>query len=227
MKGFFNNIFNLESPTMVKASRVGNLIILNILWLVCCLPIVTIGPSTIAMNYVIFQYHTGRSDEVLRPFFKSFRRDFWQGLLFGIPVTILFGLMIFNGLYIYSIEGISHLWISFVILVLILGALMTYGFPLLARYNLSLGNVINNSIVFFIQNPKLSFSAMLLHFLPAILILFFPDIFIKISFLYILCGGSLVAYVNDRSLLQIFEEKQNEADAAAEEASQSDIAPVE
>ena len=217
MKRFFDNFFNLESPTMVKASKVGNLIVLNILWLVCCLPIVTIGPSTVAMNYVIFQYHTERSDEVFRPFFKSFRRDFWQGVLLGVPVTILFGLMIFNGLYIYSIDGISHLWIPFVIMVLILGALMTYGFPLIARYNLTMGNLINNSIVFFIQNLKISVSAMLLHYLPAILILFVPDVFVKISFLYILIGGSTIAYVNDRALLRIFEEKQNEADAAESE----------
>lgn len=216
MKGIFSNILNPESPFMSKASWLGNLILLNLVWLLCCLPIITIGPATIAMNYVIFQHHTGRSDVVFRPFFKSFRRDFRQGLMLGIPLTVLFGLMIFNGLYIAaaSADGISHLWISFVVLVLFIGALITYGFPLLARYDLSLGNVINNALVFFLQNPKLSFSAMLMHFLPVVLILFLPDIFIKVSFLYILFGGSGVAYVNNRALLKIFDAKQEEADAA-------------
>ena len=219
MKGIFSNILNLESPFMVKASWFGNLIVLNLLWLLCCLPVITIGPATIAMNYVIFQHHIGRSDVVVRPFFKSFRRDFKQGLMLGIPLTVLFGLMIFNGLYIAaaSAEGISHLWISFVLLVLFVGAMITYGFPLLARYDLSLGNVINNSLVFFLQNLKLSFSAMLMHFLPVVLIMFLPDIFVKVSFLYVLLGGSGVAYVNNRALLKIFDRKQEEADAAAAE----------
>ena len=224
MKGFFDNILNLESPTMIKASRLGNLIVLNLLWLLCCLPIVTIGPATIAMNYVIFQYHTERSDVVLRPFFKSFRRDFRQGLMLGIPLTLLFCLMVFNGVYITaaSAERISPLWISFALLVLFLGALITYGFPLLARYDLTMSAVINNSLVFFLRNPKLSFSAMLLHYLPVVLILFLPDIFIKVSFLYVLLGGSAVAYVNNRALLKIFDASQAEADAAAEEAAREE-----
>ena len=50
-----------------------------------------------------------------------------------------------------------------------------------------------------------------------VLIMFLPDIFVKVSFLYVLLGGSGVAYVNNRALLKIFDRKQEEADAAAAE----------
>lgn len=212
MKGFFNSIFNLESPVMLKASRIASLIWLNLLWLLCCLPIVTIGPATVALNYVIFQYHTGRSDLVLQPFFKSFRRDFKQGLLLGLPVTVLFAVLAFNALYIYGShpEGFHPLWIPFIIMFLILGALITYGFPLIARYSLSFRDIFNNCLVFFIQNPLLSLRSLLLHMLPLLLWLFWPEVFWNTSFFWILLGGSLTAYLNDKALLRIFESEHEE-----------------
>lgn len=212
MKQFFNSIFNLESPVMLKASRIASLVQLNLLWLLCCLPVITIGPATTAMNYVIFQYHTGRTDLVVQPFFKSFRRDFRQSLLLGLPVTLIAALLAFNALYIYGShpEGFHPLWIPFIIMTLIVGALITYGFPLIARYTLRFRDIFNNSLIFFIQNPLLSLRALLLHLLPLLLWLFMPTFFWNISFFWILLGGSLTAYLNDKVLLRIFEDQHDE-----------------
>ena len=42
-------LFNLESPLMRALARIGDLIILNFVWIICCIPIVTIGAATTAM----------------------------------------------------------------------------------------------------------------------------------------------------------------------------------
>lgn len=215
MKRFFDAIFNFDSPFMLRASRVASLCILNILWIVCCLPIVTIGPATVAMNYVIFQYHNQLSDEVVRPFFRAFRRDFWQSMLLGIPVSIVCALLFFNGLYIYGNypDQFHPLWIPFVLMLLIAGAVITFGFPLLARYSLTLRQVVNNSLIFFVQNLPGSLVMMLVHFLPVVVWILVPGFFPNFAFGWVLIGGALVAYINDKKLLTIFERQEKETES--------------
>lgn len=217
MRKFFDAIFNFDSPFMLRAYRVAALILLNILWLVCCLPLVTIGPATVAMNHVIFLYHTHASDELFRPFFRAFRRDFFQSILLGIPVTVVSGLLFFNGLYIYGNypDQFHPLWIPFALMLLITGAVITYGFPMLARYSLTLRQVVNNSLIFFVRNLPGSLAAMSMHLLPVLVWLFLPNQLANFGFFWVLIGGSLVAYINDRKLLAIFEKQQADSQAEA------------
>lgn len=207
---FFDSLFRFDSPFMLKASRVASLIILNLLWLVCCIPVVTIGPATVAMHHVLFQYHTGRSDQVFKPFFHAFRRDFLQGAALGIPVTIVCVLLGFNGLYIYGNhpDGFHPLWIPFVLMLLITAAMIIYGFPLLARYRLTLGQVIRNALIFFLRNPKFSFFAMLLYFLPVLLFVFVPNLFANLLFFWVLLGASTAATLCDKRLLKLFAQEE-------------------
>lgn len=212
MNRFFDSIFNFDSSFMLKASRVASLIILNLLWLVCCIPVITIGPATVAMHHVLFQYHTGRSDQVFKPFFHAFFRDFGQGVLLGIPVTIVCVLLVFNGLYIYgNYPGTFHpLWIPFVLMLAITAAMIIYGFPLMARYQLKLGQVVSNALAFFLRNPKLSFFSTLLYFLPVLVFLFLPGFLSNFLFLWVLLGGSTAATLCDKRLLKLFEQEEED-----------------
>lgn len=64
---------------------VWDLIVLNLLFLVCCIPVVTIGPAITALHYVTTKM-AGEKDgtPVVGNFFKSFRANFRQGVLMGI-----------------------------------------------------------------------------------------------------------------------------------------------
>ena len=56
----------------------GNMIALNILWLVTSLPIVTIGASTTAMYYTALKLHKDKDVTVWKAFFHSFKQNFMQ-----------------------------------------------------------------------------------------------------------------------------------------------------
>lgn len=45
-------MFQIDGPVVSFFSFLCDMIILNILWIICCIPIVTIGPATIAAHYV-------------------------------------------------------------------------------------------------------------------------------------------------------------------------------
>ena len=64
-------LFNPDSRIMIFLSRVADLVILNILWLVCCIPVVTIGASTTAMYHVIRHWQKDTVSDHVRAFIRS------------------------------------------------------------------------------------------------------------------------------------------------------------
>ncbi len=74
---------NLFSEVMTK---IFDILLLNILWLVCCVPIFTFGASTTALYYVMMKLVRDEENGIVRGFFKAFRENFRQSL----PITGLF-----------------------------------------------------------------------------------------------------------------------------------------
>ena len=62
----------------------GDMMVLNILWLVCSLPVVTVGPATSALCAVSLKLARGEPVSTLRTFFTAFRRGIGQSVLLGL-----------------------------------------------------------------------------------------------------------------------------------------------
>ena len=63
------------------------LVTLNLLYLLCCLPVVTIGPATAALSRLTITMVRDRNVYPVRDFLEAFRSNWKQGLLFGLPAT--------------------------------------------------------------------------------------------------------------------------------------------
>lgn len=61
---------------------------MNLIWLVCCIPIVTIGPSTTAMYCVARDIAKGEWPGIFKTFFKAFKENFKQSLLVFLVLLI-------------------------------------------------------------------------------------------------------------------------------------------
>ena len=75
------SIFNLDSPIMSFLSRVGDLVWLNLLTLLCCIPVVTAGAAFTALHYVSIKMVRNEEGYLTRNYFKSFRQNFIQATL--------------------------------------------------------------------------------------------------------------------------------------------------
>ena len=72
----------------------GQLIALNLLWIVCSLPVITAGASTTALYYCTLKLHKDGDIRVFHDFFKSFKQNFKQSTLIWIlmaAVAVLYG----------------------------------------------------------------------------------------------------------------------------------------
>lgn len=198
------SIFNWDSPLIQKLALLTNLVALNILWLLCCIPVFTAGAATTALYYTVFKYLAGESDEVFHPFFRSFGGNFKQATLLWLPLLMLLVLLVFDGLFLIINGGNAVLWIAFIASTWVFLVLHTYLFPLLARFEMKSKALFSTAISLFVLHLPASLLMAAMNLLPVVLMLFAPADFLRWSILWIGLWFSLVAYLNGKLLLKIW-----------------------
>ncbi len=130
------NFFNMDNPFWEGMGRIFDIFVLNCLWLLCCVPIFTIGPATTALFYALIEMLRGEGGYVSHDFFRSFRLNFKQGIILGLPLTFI-GAFLAVDIYMCRRAGTgiySFFLFFFLILFIFWLALVLYVFPLLAKF---------------------------------------------------------------------------------------------
>lgn len=93
-----NNFFDYDGPLFTILNKISDLILLNVLWLLCSIPIVTIGASTTSMYYVAMKLAEGDDGYVTRKFFKAFKENFRQSTIMWL-IMLVAGAIIASDVY--------------------------------------------------------------------------------------------------------------------------------
>ena len=200
------NLFDANAPLMRKLAQIPDLVVLNLIWMVCCLPVFTAGAATAALHTVTQAYAAGEENGIFRPFFRAFRNDFRQSTLLWLPILGLIAVLTVDFLYLAA-NGTGLrllLWVPFLIIGTIVLVLTVYAFPLIARYHNETKTIVSNAFLLFSLHFFPSLGVMALHLIPWVLLIVSPNIFLRTSPLWLFAGGSLIAYIADHILLPIF-----------------------
>lgn len=134
-----------------------NIMVLNVLWTVCSLPVVTIGASTTALNYTCIKLRRDEGDGVIRMFFRSFARNIRQALI--IWTVMLCILIILSSGLIQALGNINAghslavpAAVFLVIAILLMLLLFTYTFMVLARFENTMFRTVTNAVYFIVSN---------------------------------------------------------------------------
>lgn len=186
--------FTPDSKFMLLCGKFVSLFQINLLWLLCTLPVFTFGASTCAMLSCLSALKR-EEDAGARAFFRSFRQHFRQATLLWLLMAFL-GVMLMLDYRIVAymtfpgrMAVIGVICFFFLALVLVSGLI----FPLLVRYPGSLRDTVVNAVLLSLSHlPKvLLITAM--NLLPLLLLVTLPQVFVFFSFLWPICGFSLVA----------------------------------
>jgi len=139
----------LNSRLYILLDKISNLFILNVLWILLCLPIVTIFPATAAMFSVVRQWKLKDETTVLKPFIRSFKLNFKQSLLIGL-LWVPFAFLLYLD-YFYVVQAATQ-WRTFLLIPLFFIGLIflfmsTFLFPVMTHYQLLLRDVLKNSFI--------------------------------------------------------------------------------
>lgn len=184
---------------------ITNLICLNVLWLVSCIPVVTAGASTVAMHTVLLGYIGGKDDAVLKPFFRAFKENFRNVTPPWLLTLLIGGVMAAEILYL-SVGAPMWLKVVFGVLLVIYAAAVSYLYPLFARYHTTVRQAVLNSFMLPVRHLLSTVCVVTLNALPVVLLILFPQIFWKMALVWTLMGFSLIAYLNLRILLPVFKQ---------------------
>ncbi len=211
-----SSFFNLDGPVMSFLNRVADLIWLNVLAVICCLPIVTAGASLTALHYMTIKIVRKEEGYIARGFFKSFRQNFRQATLLWV-IMLLAGGVIGLDMYIVNrmIPGLPK---AFSVVIVAIGILIfftsLYIFPVLARFENTILHTIRNAFLMSILNFPKTILMAVIYALPIVVILFTPIIFP----LVVMLGLSLPAYLASIFFVGIFKRfEPKEAETEADE----------
>jgi len=163
-------IFDFESPLMQFLGKVADLMIINIITLICCLPIFTIGPALTAAHYVCLKMVRKEDGYIVKNYFKSFKQNFKQATLIWLLLLAVI-LILAGDYYIIAKSGLEFHKVFKIILIIvgvIIGMIAMFIFPVLAKFDNTIRNTIKNTFLMsLLQLPKIFLMA-ILHAAPAV-----------------------------------------------------------
>lgn len=132
----FDKLFNQDTPFWNGMGRIFDVFVLNSLWLLCCLPLFTIGPSTTALYYAMINMVRGEEHSVSRDFFHSFRQNFKQGILLGLLLTAVDAFLFVDiSMCYHAGTGVYTFFMVFFAVIFLFCVFITlYSFPLLSKF---------------------------------------------------------------------------------------------
>ncbi len=205
------SLFRYDGPLMRFLTGIFDLLVLNILWLIGCIPIVTIGASTTAMYSVVLKLIRGEDYTVFLPFVRSFRENLKQATIIWLIFLAAFALLGANlFLCFFGILGGTVLKL----IVLIISGLLAipvvfvflYVLPLQARFYNSIKQTIQNALIISLTH------------LPATILMVILDAAVIWATvlavpLLSLFTGILVAFVNAWVITPIFAKYMKEGES--------------
>lgn len=196
-------LFDLDSPFMNVMNKLSDLIIINVIYIICCIPVFTIGAATTALYYTTLKIVEDRGSSAVKGFFHSFAQNFKQGTIIWL-IFVLLGAVLGIDFYIMGLtDSDSYSAIKALLLVPVIAILFTtaYVFPLLSRFDNTVKRTITNAFLLSICNLPKTVAAVVLNILP-IGIIYVSLRLLPVTFLI---GFSGVAYLNCLMFLKVFE----------------------
>lgn len=199
-----NKLFDPDRPLMRFLAELADLAVLNLLWLLCCLPMVTAGASTTALYRCTLNLSRGEGGHRPRDFFRAFRSNFLQATGLWLILLALLALLLADAWLCWK-GAIPYAFSYLVGPGLVIWAFTAaYVFPLCAQFENRLGTTLKNGLILSVSYPLRSLLMVFLNLLPGILAYGAPALFFRLSVCWLIFAAAVTAYTNTLLLKKVF-----------------------
>ena len=203
-----DRIFNMDNKFFTFMGRLADLIILNILCIVCCIPIVTAGASITAMYYVTLKMSRNEESYIVRGFFHSFKQNLKQGLIIHL-IMLFAGIVLAADIYIVNqMNGSAYKVLLYIFMVMAFLYLMLflYIYPVLSKFYNSIKNTFTNAFLMALRHLPYTLLMLVISALP-VAMFFVPSTRLQsmIIMLFFLMGFAVLAYAKSYFFVKIFD----------------------
>ena len=213
----------IDNPIMRGMGRLADFIILNLLWVVCSIPIITIGASTTELYTVMLKLVKNEEGYIAKGFLKAFKENFKQSTIMWIIfllISIVF-VVDFVSIKLMSDEIGGILQILFLFMGALLAAWMVYAFALQARFVNTVKNTLKNAMILVFAKLPFTVLIVLLTVGPVLVTFLTVRTLVIGVMVWFFAGVSLVAWLNSYLLRFVFKklEEGGEQESQKEEIS--------
>lgn len=206
-------LFNLDNKFFQSLGKLIDCVCLSLMWLVCCLPIVTTGAATTALYYTINKVIRHDRGHIWQEYWHAFKANFKQATILNLIMIVMMAFFSLDCHIMYQFaqtgDKTGSLYIVFIIFIVIALAWGCYLFPYIARFENSTKLAMKNAGLIALANLPWTVVVLLLLCLACLAVYLMPPAIFIVPAIYML-------FVN-LILEKIFKKYMSEEDIAAEE----------
>ena len=194
--------FNIESPIFQFLSTLVDFVILNLVFLITCIPIITIGPALSALYTVTMKEARKEHSYMIKSYVYAFKSNFKSGICLFFIYFIIGSILLFSLSFWLNMQTSA----SSIVLLIIIAAIIIYLFSFMYTFALNAGfensikQTIKNSILISLANIGMTFGILLIPAIAIFLCYLMPTFKIMIIFF----GFSFLAYCESFLFIRVF-----------------------
>lgn len=202
----FSGLFSYDNPVWRFIGKFFDIMILNVLWIICSIPVVTIGASTTAVYYVTLKLVRDEDSGTIRSFFKSFKENFKQATIIWLILLVAGFILVFDLYFFTRVQTAASAFRTLIVAVfggitIIYMAIALYIFPLQSRFYNPIKKTFLNAFFMSIRHILQTIGIFVIDIGIICLGLF---VIPQLLLLFVLFGFPLLAYVNSFIFTPIF-----------------------
>ena len=203
-------MFHPDSFLIRFLTKVCDLLFLNIMFVLSCATVVFSGAAVTSLYAMMLKMMRGRDCAPLKDFLRALRENFLPSfpatILLFVDVTLL--ALLHTALYAETLLMPPALFILLTVIAVFLTALLSWLFPLLARFENTFPNHLSNAARLAVANLPVTFFLTAVNLLPLLLCLLIPPSLGVVFAFWLLFGFAAGAWVNSFYLNRIFQALQ-------------------
>ena len=202
--------YNQDSKFWHFATLVADFILLNLLFIVLCIPVVTIGPAIAALIHTTLKLSEDENRTIIKPFWNEFQRDITKKMVLWIVYLVLIAAMVYmaqfywnfanNNVDLFRIFGFMLFVLSAMILVTTIVASII-GLAMTTKYFSPIKRLIKNSYLLIIVMP---FQSLIMASAFVIATIFFIYQTVPVFLFFLVIGFASLAYTFAPLIREIF-----------------------
>ena len=147
--GLIKAAFDTDNFLMRFCVKVLDIVTVNLLFVVSCLPIVTIGVAKISLYQTIFEVKGSRRVPVFKTYMRAFKQNLKLGLQLGLLELGIFLISVVDLSLFWGQTGLGFQLIKAICLgiLIFLTLVMLASYPIAARYDLTWKEVLQKALL--------------------------------------------------------------------------------
>ncbi len=200
-------IFDIDSPVMNVLNKIMNLIILNVCFVISCVPVVTAGAAATALYSVNLKMARNEESYVFSSYVRAFRDNFRQSTCCWLFLMCAGGIIGADFWVIGSMTGTIQRVFQVTTIVFLVSycVLLLYIFPYIARFQDTVRTSIKNAFLIGCVNLGYTVTIVLITAAGIAVTVSSIEVMLRAAFIWVTVGFSLLAYIQSIFFRKVFD----------------------